>query len=362
MMVNTHVQHAFKQNGAALIVSLLILSIVVVLVATMTVEHNFHIRRTSNQLTASQAESYLRATEAIAHKALELDSQLDQENGASVDHLAEFWAQETPPFILDNGAYTGRLYDLQGRFNINSLLLPQANQGQSTNQGQRAVPFTWQQGVFIRLLQSFNNDQQSISYDQAVSITESVLDYIDQDQNTRGFDCGEDDAYYAIAGRSPHRTANQALVSVSELRLICNLPVSLFRKLQPHLTVWPATGDTAINLNTASVELLSALIIADNDQTALQNLTPGYSVPAPIDQAELNTLLERQQSGYDDFSSLINDLNGLVLWPGAEMSLASDYFLLASDVQLDDVVMHLDSVISRKDGTIKILARSTDGL
>ena len=44
------------------------------------------------------------------------------------------------------------------------------------------------------------------------------------------------------------------------------------------------------------------------------------------------------------------------------MSLASDYFLLASDVQLDDVEMHLDSVISRKDGTIKILARSTDGL
>ena len=347
-----------KQRGAALIVSLLILSIVVVIVATMTVEHNFHIRRVSNQLTASQAYSYLRATEAVAHKALQYDLEQDRDNGESADYFDELWAQEAPPFTVDNGAYTGKLYDLQARFNINSL----AATLNDTPQNPKAIPYSPEQGIFIRLLQSFNDDEFTISYDQAVSITESLIDYIDADQTARGFDCGEDDAYYGIEGRRPHRTADQPLASVSELRLICNIPVELFRRLEPHVTVWPLSGKSAININTASVEVLRSVIVDEADVDDLKVLSPGFSVPAPLDIAQLEDFLERQRTGYTSFSTVANDLVDAALWPSANLSLASDYFLLSSDAKLGDVVMHLDSVFSRKAGTISILARSTDGL
>jgi len=350
---------AQKQQGAALIVSLLILSIVIVITTASFTEHNFQIRRVSNQLAASQAYSYLRATEAVAHKALMTDLEIDKENGEVVDHLAEIWAQEAPPFMLEEGAYTGRLFDLQGRFNINSLLNDSSN---SSNNKSKAVPYNIEQGIFIRLLIALNDDDFSISSDEAQSITESIVDYLDSDTQVRGFDCGEDDAYYSIEGRLPHRTANQAMVSVSELRLICNLPVELFRRLREHVTVWPLSGESTINLNTASEPLLRAVLIDELDEAKLNNLSPGYFAPQPLEPFQLEDVLSSQASGYVDFNSMEVDFREITWWPNAPLSLASDYFLLASDAKLGDVLMHMESVISRKGGTISILARSTDGL
>ena len=376
-----------SQQGAALVVAMLILSLVTVLAISMTVEHDFAIRRISNQMAMQQGYSYLRGVESIAQKILRVDLRADKDDDLSVDHLGEIWAMEASPFILDNGdAYIGKLSDLQGRFNLNSLSRSAGNTENSS--AQPAVPFTVEQGIFIRLLQAFNDDDMKIDYQTAVEITESVVDYLDADQNSLGFNCGEDDAYSSIERRQAHRTPNSAIASVSELRLICNLPVALYERIKGVLTVWPLSGKMVINLNTAPPEILRSVFIPTTEVVNLTDVEnkPGFTVPAPLALDEMSDVLDKTGmqpekseagsgaseegalldmlgiEGYQDFDTINNDVVDGILWPNAPVGLHSDYFILESLASISDLTVTMSSVISRKNGTIKLLARSTGGL
>lgn len=347
-----------KQQGAALVVAMLILSVIVILASTLTVEHNFNIRRIGNQITQEQAFQYLRATEAIAHKVLWEDGRQNAADEIWVDSLDDIWAQEAPPFMLEDGAYTGKIYDLQGRFNINSL--------KPVTDSQAKIPTTIAQGIFIRLLLSLNDDNLQVDVDQAQNITEAIADWLDADSDPMGFECGEDDAYYAIDGRAPHRTANQPFYSVSELRLICNMPIEVYRKLEPLITVWPLSGESTINVNTASDELLRSIIVTEIDAQSLLKAARSkgnYSVPMPIEIDEIEVVKERLEAGgYDEFTALEADLDGLKLWPDSALGLHSEYFLLQSFAQLGELELAMESVFYRKDGNISIMTRSISGL
>lgn len=373
-----------KQQGAALVVALLILSLVTVLAASMTVEHNFSIRRISNQLAMQQAYSYLRGVEAIAQKGLRLDLQNDKDDNRAVDHLGEIWAMKTAPFTLENGdAYIGCLDDLQSKFNLNSLAKPPS--ALADGQLQPQVPYTIEQGIFIRLLQTFNDDDFQISQDNAIEITEAVVDYLDEDSSARGFNCGEDDAYYSIDGRQGHRTPNSPILSVSELRLVCNMPVELYARVRPYVTVWPLKGDSAINLNTARLPILRSVFIDTADEAKLKAVdgSKNYTVPPPLDAEELGNVIARTGAtevfdpscsvqgdidlaalaeGYSDFTAIKTDAPDSLLWPGAPLGLHSDYFQLSGLATINDLTLGMSSVISRNGGTIKFLARSTGGL
>ena len=376
-----------RQHGAALVVAMLILSLVTVLATSMTVEHDFAVRRISNQMAMQQGYSYLRGVESIAQKVLLIDLQTDKDDNLSIDHLGEIWAMEASPFILDNGdAYIGELSDLQGRFNVNSLSRLPTNNGNGSSQS--AVPFTIEQGIFIRLLQAFNDDDMQIDYQTAVEITESVVDYLDADQSSLGFNCGEDDAYSSIERRQAHRTPNSAIASVSELRLICNLPVALYERIKGVLTVWPLNGEMAINLNTAPPEVLRSVFIPTTEVANLTNIEnkPGFTVPEPLTLDEMSNALDKTGmqpekaeadsgasdgsdlldmlgiEGYQDFDTINNDVVDGILWPNAPVGLHSDYFVLEGFASISDLTVTMSSVISRKNGTIKLLARSTGGL
>lgn len=361
-----------KQHGAALVVALLILSLVTVLAASMTVEHNFTLRRVSNQLTMQQVYSYLRAVEGYAIYGLRYDLEDDKSNGISIDHFGEIWySYEGVYFPIDpegdiSELAGGKLRDLQGRFNLNSLA--QSASGLSPGSPQPPIPYTASQGIFIRLLQSYNDDEFQISPDLAVSITESVVDYLDVDREPRGFDCGEDGAYTDIEGRKPHRVPNTPILSVSELRLICNMPVALYERLINDVTVWPLSGDSTINMNTASEPVLRSIFIAKTDEERIKQLkgNKNYNVPPPLDAASLDKVIERlspqlAQDGFENFDDVKFEAGSSVPWPN-QVSLSSDYFIFYADVRFQGLSQSMTSVISRKDGTIKVLARSTGGL
>jgi general secretion pathway protein K len=347
-----------KQQGAAMVIAMLVVALVAVFSVSMSTEYNFSVRRVSNQMVGQQAYNYLRGTEAIAHKALTVDLMMDREKGVTSDNLAEFWAQEMPPFVLDEGSYTAKLTDLQGRFNLNSLRKPSLVF--SPQQPIPAVPYTIEQGVFMRLLQAVGDDTYSVSQSDAQAITEAVVDWLDEDQDPTGFNCGEDDAYYSIVGRQPHRTSNLPFFSVSELRLICNLPVELYERLRPFVTVWPISGAAVINLNTAPVPVLRSVIVSAQDVPRLQaiNSMTTYLPPEPLSEYEIETLVSNQQFGYDQLTTLAADLQGNQLWPNAPVGLFSDYFLLQSVATLGDVTQIMNSVISREGGKIEFLVRS----
>ena len=121
-------------------------------------------------LLAEQAYAYLRGAEELAGLALLLDYDQDQGGEQPRDDLQEIWAQPTTPYALDEGGWLlGSLQDLQGRFNLNSLVGTAAGENR----------FTPAQAQFIRLLQAL--EEPPVSEQEAVLITASVADWLDQD-------------------------------------------------------------------------------------------------------------------------------------------------------------------------------------
>lgn len=383
---------AFKQAGAAMVVAMLILSIVTVFAASIAFDYQFSIRRVSNQMLMQQAYQYLLATEAIAGKALLQDLQNDADDEVTADHKGEIWAEEGMVFTVEEGAYTGVLHDLQGRFNLNSLKPPSF----PVDQFPPEVPYTIEQGIFIRLLQAVGDDEFAISEHEAKAITESIIDWLDADSMPTGFGCGEDDGYHNIEERQAHRVANGPFYSVSELRLICNLPLDLYYRLQEQVTVWPISGQSSININTASSALLRSILLEQNDVDSLKaiNNKTSYQVPPPLAFEAVESLIRRTQAealdddeerqtsaystdhllfsedelldstaiGFTKFEDVQKEMGNMVLWPNAKLGLYSNYFLLEAVVTLDRLTQNMSSVISREQGTISVLARSTGGL
>lgn len=385
-----------KQQGMAMVVAMLILSIVTVFAASIAFDYQFSIRRVSNQMLMQQAYQYLLATESIASKALMQDLENDKKDEVTADHKGEIWAEEGMVFSLEDGAYTGKLIDLQGRFNLNSLRPPSLPEGQYPPQ----VPYTVAQGIFIRLLQALSDETLMVSDQDAKAITEAIIDWLDDDSNPIGFQCGEDDAYRDIENRQAHRVANGPFYSVSELRLICNLPVPLFQRLQPYVTVWPISGKSSININTAGLPVLRSIFVEQQDVarlSALDNKTH-YQAPPPLSIDSVEKILlktqaedlpeDRQQAGtqryqqntfnpdniddlmddkksgigYTNFAQVSQDIDNINYWPKANLGLYSNWFLLQSEVSLDRLTQTMSSILSRENGSISIVARSTGGL
>lgn len=385
---------AFKQRGAAMVVAMLILSIVTVFAASIAFDYQFSIRRVSNQMLMQQAYQYLLATEAIAGKALLQDLQNDADDELTVDKKDELWAEEGMVFNVEGGAYTGTLTDLQGRFNLNSLKPPVVTAGDFAPQ----VPYTIEQGIFIRLLQALGDDEFSLAEQDAIAITESIIDWLDEDAMPTGFGCGEDDAYYNIEDRQAHRVANGPFYSVSELRLICNLPLELYYRLQDYVTVWPVSGKSSININTAGMPILRSIFVdqADVDSLKKINNKTSYLAPPPLAEEAVEAVLRRSQAepiegeeykerqgqsytqdsmwldddgelqsaelGFTKLNDVLAEMNNIAFWPNADLGLYSHYFLLESMVTLDRLTQTMSSIITRENGTISILARSTGGL
>jgi general secretion pathway protein K len=83
-----------------------------------------------------------------------------------------------------------------------------------------------------------------------------IADWIDSDIQPQFPDGAEDPTYTGLS--PPYRTANMPLTRASELLAIAGFGLDRYRKLEPFVTALPI--GTSINLCTAPVELLDALV------------------------------------------------------------------------------------------------------
>ena len=88
-----------------------------------------------------------------------------------------------------------------------------------------------------------------------VNLVPALLDWIDEDSETR-YPNGAEDDYYMNLSR-PYRTANQRLTSLRELLLVKGFDRETYETLLPHLSILPRA--TNINVNTATQEVLMSL-------------------------------------------------------------------------------------------------------
>lgn len=293
-----------RQRGVALITAVLVVAIGAIIATSMMKRQNFDTQRTANIIHRDQAIAYALGAEHWAGVELSKDAKRN-----SYDHLKENWAYELPPLPIDGGYITGKLQDLQGRFNLNSVLDPL--------QAER----------FIRLCQAINVEPDFIP---------ALQDWIDPDTEVR--DNGAEDESYTLMD-PPYRTANRVLTDTSELLLVKGVSVQDYNILTFYVSALP--GNSYINVNTASTLLL-------------QSLT--YDVNPP-DVERIIAL--RSDKPYQDIDSFVED----EVFAGKEISedyltVSSQYFLLTVNVMLADVPLTLQSVLYRTTtGTITVKQR-----
>jgi general secretion pathway protein K len=299
-----------RQRGVALITALLVVSLVTVIAVAMATRQHIDVRLTGNLLHGEQAYAYALAAESWARVILRRD-----DNESDHDSLDEDWATALPPITVEGGQVSGKIEDLQGRFNINNLVL------QDGKASEADVAY------FRRLSEILKLEPK---------LTDALLDWIDADINVRFPDGAEDENY--LSASSPYRTANRPLVSTSELRLVAGFDQNTVRLLEPYVTALPAR--THINVNTASPVVLQALH-KDFTQSDVDALITG-----------------RGETGYQT----VQDFMGLDALAGRKLDepvdVRSNYFLVHTDVIVGQGQAHLESLVTRDMGKTRVLSRT----
>jgi general secretion pathway protein K len=226
------VKHA-RQRGIALLVAIVMFAIATTVAAAITYNKAMTARRAAATFTFEQALQAGMAAEALAGIVLE--------NNASAQRTQtnQEWAQPVGPLEIEGtGVWIqAQLEDLQGRFNLNSIVAwnQQVNDF-DVDQHQLAV--------FQRLLEDNNIDQR---------YAELLRDWIDPDiaPASQG---GEDTLY--LSQNPPYRPPNTFIMHTSELLALPGFGAENYAKLAPHITALP--NDVQVNVCTATGLVLDA--------------------------------------------------------------------------------------------------------
>jgi len=277
----------------------------------MLTQQQLTIHRTANFLNGEQAYLYALGAESWVKRILWRDAK-------EVDHLQEEWATFLPPLPILGGHLQGRLEDLQGRFNLNNLVL----------EGQ---PSLQDVALFERLLTILELPPQW---------AQVIVDWIDPDNNPQIPDGAEETTY--LAKTPAYRTANTLLSSPSELRLLAGVDKESYQKLWPHICTLPTR--TLINVNTVSLPLLRALVEGLNAQEAAV------------------LLADRQQQPFHSVRDfLVHKVLAGLRVETDRISVSSEYFLFTAQVEIDKTKAHLSSLLHRWPDRVEVVMRSQGG-
>ncbi len=221
-----------------------------------------------------------------------------------------------------------QLNDLSSCFNLNALGGSLAAQNQSR---------------FKNLLRSL---------DLPETIADSWMDWVDADEVVTGF--GAEDGDYLLA-EPAYRTANQPAADLSEVRLLADLDPEHLDALLPFICVLP-TAELKINVNTAGVEVLSALQLPAGSGSGGAGAPRGGRVNSEaITPIKLSDAV-RSYENVNEFTTEYPDMLGAV----DVLSVSTEYFEVQARVQIDGNVTELSSMLSRdsSSGTLRVLSRN----
>lgn len=293
-----------RARGVALITAMLITALTGSLAAGLAWNNALDVRRTMVLLFHEQGMQVALGAESWIRNILRDDS-ID----SKTDHLGELWASELPGLPIDNdsvqGAVTGKIEDLQGRFNVNNLIDRNGDVDQAAFE------------QFKRLLLILDIDP---------GFAGLAADWIDVDQNASFPDGAEDSIYTSLT--PPYRTYNRSLSNVTELSALAGMDKGSFERLLPHITALPG-GDTPLNVNTATAAVLQSLD-ANMDASIVESL-----------------LSQREESGFDDIKATFGTLvtNSAIV---DRLEGSSRFFQLKAVVQIDTVRVTYYSLLLRE--------------
>lgn len=298
------------QRGVALIMALLILALAAIVAIAIVARSQAEFRRTELLLHGDQAMQYVLGAEHWVMQILRRDRQ-----DSDVDTFGEPWAVDLPPLPVDGGVVTGRLEDLNGRFNLANLV---------TNDGAVSPPDVAQ---LRRLLVALGVDDQ-------VPVA-ALVDFVDLDAETTMPDGAEDAVYLGMD--PPHRAPNRPPVTLSEIALLPGFDQALLPVLAPHMVALPRR--TALNANTLTAPVLMSLADEVTEGHA-EGLTEAY-----------------RDEGYASIEQF-RDTLGVPVEPGLDIGLQSNWFRLTVQVNIGSTTLTMYSLLERSaQGPTRVVAR-----
>lgn len=302
-----------KSRGVALITAMLVMSIATITAVAMMARKQVDFRRSENVLYHEQAYLYLLGAEDWAKQVLVNDRKKND-----IDSYKDDWATILPPLPIEGGSIGGRIEDLQGRLNINNLANGDIN----------SIDYA----RFKKLLEQ---------NDIPVGLLNTIVDWLDADQETRFPDGAEDVDY--LYGDTPYRTANRMMQSATELLLVKGMTFEMYEKIAPAIIALP--DHTELNVNTATAQVLQTLVedltAADAEKLIADRLKDPF--------AKIEDFLQ-----HPSVKGKKVNTNGL--------TLSSKYFLLTANAEVGRAHASLESLIHRIDqNTLRVLARSQGG-
>ena len=166
---------------------------------------------------------------------------------------------------------------------------------------------------------------------------QAILDWIDQDSETR-YPNGAEDEYYTGL-EMPYRAGNGPFTTVRELLLVRGITTEIYEKLSPHISILPQA--TPININTASADVLMA-------------------IHPMIDRTTAELLIDsRNAQQFQTVKAFIEHpaLLGLSI-PSGLLSVNSEHFLIESTANSGGLQTHHQTVVRRTNSKTNVLRRA----
>lgn len=274
-----------RQHGVAIVLAMSVVALAALVATAIMVSQSTWSRQV--ELTAGHAQAQLLIQAGLDWARAVLS---DDRRSNSVDHLGEPWALQLPPIPVENGSLAGHIEDQQGKFNLNNLV-----KGGKVNLAQLAN--------FRRLLSILALPP---------ALADALVDWIDADSEPQPQD-GAEDAYY-LSLQPPYLAANRPLIDVAELALVRGFDDNVRARLRPFVTALPRF--TAVNANTASPEVLAAVV-------------EGLGLDGARD-----LVAKRERAYFRNFSDFFNQLPPGLIVPTENISVSSDYFIATMRVTI----------------------------
>lgn len=329
-----------RQRGAAMILALVVVTVVVLLGITVGQDFQVNFKRVENAVYGQQARSVMTGMDSYLRYVIATNPELAAGNAISQaainmlnEQIALFPIEEEQQVILLSAAIS----DEQSRLNLNALgPLPTA-----------AADMTEAQWRFVRLLQVLPVDPP-IDQNRAMELLNAVFDWLDQPPSAGGFDParpGGAESYDYQELSPPMRSADRRqFASVSELRLVLGFDEQIYRAILPYVTIF---GDGTININTAPLAVIRSL----NEMAE----------PAPLEESIVTTITQLRDTpeGIQSLSELSTTAANM-LAAQDNLDVTTDTIRVAVRTRWMEREYVQYSVVQRDSGAskIKVLARA----
>ncbi len=303
------------ESGIALLIVLLAITLLTIVVVEFTDYAQVETHLALSARNGLEATYLARSGVNIAEAIVSADGHLDPGR----DGLQDVWAGPFPPQPIGDGTAVIRIRDEARFLNINEVLAGGTGPTKPIE-------------VFRRLFQRLQIDER---------ILWAIVDWIDADSAPHVDPPGAEQLEYM--GLAPPRfVRNKPLVTFRELLLVRGITPTILAKLEPFVTVLPATGSLKVNVNTAPREVLAALSpeLSDN---------PGV-VDRLISTRETEAFTDAKGEIRKAVPAFMQALTG----PGEDLlATNSAYFRLESVGEVNDVRRGIVEIVKRDGAKVR---------